>query len=50
MARKSGPSDEDYDSAVRLGLLGLTADEDADVDSIMVQLAALQLRNQHVSS
>ena len=44
MARKSGPSDDDYDNAARLGLLGLTAD-DADVDSIMVQLAALQPRN-----
>ena len=28
MARKAGPSDEDYDSAARLGLLGLIADED----------------------
>jgi hypothetical protein len=45
MARKSGPSDDDYDNAARLGLLGLTADEDAQVDSIMVQLAALQPRN-----
>jgi hypothetical protein len=44
-ARKSGPSDEDYDNAARLGLLGLTADEDSDVDSIMEQLAALQPRN-----
>jgi len=33
MARKSGPSDDDYDNAARLGLLGLTADEDAEVDS-----------------
>ena len=32
MVRKAGPSDEDYDSAARLGLLGLTAGEDADVD------------------
>ena len=45
MARKSGPSDDDYDNAARLGLLGLTADEDEDVDSIMVQLAGLQPRN-----
>jgi hypothetical protein len=45
MARKAGPSDEDYDSAVRLGLLGLTAGEDAAVDSIMEQLAGLHPRN-----
>jgi hypothetical protein len=45
MARKSGPSDDDYDNAARLGLLGLTADEDAEVDSIMMQLATLQPRN-----
>ena len=45
MARRSGPSDDDYDKAPRLGLLGLTADEDSDVDSIMGQLAALQPRN-----
>jgi hypothetical protein len=45
MARKSGPSDDDYDTAARLGLLGLTANEDSDVDSIMEQLAALQPRN-----
>ena len=25
MARKAGPTDEDYDSAARLGLLGLMA-------------------------
>jgi len=43
MARTAGPSDEDYDSAARLGLLGLTADEDAD--SIMEQLVALHSRN-----
>ncbi len=35
MARKNGPSDEDYDSAARLSLLGLTAGKEADVDSIM---------------
>ena len=45
MARKSGPNDDDYDAAARLGLLGLTADDDSDVDSIMEQLAALQPRN-----
>jgi hypothetical protein len=44
MARKAGPSDEDYDSAARLGLLGLTAGEDAEVDSIMEQLAGLHPR------
>jgi hypothetical protein len=41
MARNAGPSDEEYDSAARLGLLGLTTGEDADADSIMEQLAAL---------
>jgi hypothetical protein len=45
MARKTGPSDEDYDSAARLSLLGVTAGEDADVDSIMEQLAVLHPRN-----
>ncbi len=45
MARKAGPSDEDYDRAARLGLLGLTAGKDADVDSIMEQLAGLHPRN-----
>ena len=45
MARKAGPSDEDYDSAARLGLLGLTAGEDAAVDSIMERLAGLHPRN-----
>jgi hypothetical protein len=45
MARKAGPSDEDYDSAARLGLLGLTASEDTDVDSILEQLAALHPPN-----
>jgi hypothetical protein len=43
MARNAGPSDEDYDNAARLGLLGLTAGEDAD--SIMEQLAALHPPN-----
>jgi hypothetical protein len=28
MARKAGPTDEDYGSAARLGLLGLLADQD----------------------
>jgi len=45
MARKAGPSDEDYDRAARLGLLGLTAGEEADVDSILEQLAAMHSRN-----
>jgi hypothetical protein len=45
MARKSGPSEDDYDNAARLGLLGLTADEDSDVGAIMEQLATLQPRN-----
>jgi hypothetical protein len=45
MARKSGPSDDDYDTAARLGLLGLTADKESDVDSIMERLAALQPRH-----
>jgi hypothetical protein len=45
MARRSGPSDDDYDKAARLGLLGLTADEDLDVGAIMEQLTALQSRN-----
>jgi hypothetical protein len=45
MARKSGPSDDDHDNAARLGLLGLTAVEGSDVDSIMEQLAALQPRD-----
>jgi hypothetical protein len=43
MARKSGPSDEDYESAARLGLLGLMAEQDAD--SIMERLVALHPRN-----
>jgi hypothetical protein len=43
MARKAGPTDEDYESAARLGLLGLMADQDAD--SIMEQLLALHPRN-----
>ena len=45
MARSSGPSDDDYDNAARLGLLGLTAGEDVDVNSIMEQLAPLHPRN-----
>jgi hypothetical protein len=43
MARKVSPSDEDYDNAARLGLLGLNADQ--DTDSIMDQLADLHPRN-----
>ena len=43
MARKVRPSDEDYDNAARIGLLGLTADQDPD--SIMEQLADLHPRN-----
>lgn len=30
MARKAGPTDEGYESAAHLGLLGLMADQDAD--------------------
>jgi hypothetical protein len=43
MVRKAGPTDEDYESAARLGLLGLMVDQDAD--SIMQQLVALHPRN-----
>jgi hypothetical protein len=43
MASRARPTDEDYDSAARLGLLGLIADQDSD--SIMEQLAALHPRN-----
>ncbi len=43
MARKAGPTDDDYEKATRLGLLGLMADQDAD--SIMQQLLALHPRN-----
>jgi|SRR5271157_3863413 len=43
MARKAGPTDEDYENAARLGLLALIANEDAD--SIMEQLEALHPRN-----
>jgi len=32
MARMAGLSDEDYDGAARLGLFGLTAGEEADVE------------------
>ena len=45
VARKAGPSDEDNDSAARLGLLGLTAGHNATADSIIEQLAALHPRN-----
>jgi hypothetical protein len=30
MARKARPTDQDYESAAGLGLLGLMADQDAD--------------------
>jgi hypothetical protein len=43
MARKAGPTDEEYDSAARLGLLGLMAGQHSD--TIMEQLAALHPRN-----
>lgn len=43
MAGKSRPSDEDYDAATRLGLHGVTADQ--DLDSIMAKLADLHPRN-----
>jgi hypothetical protein len=39
MARKAGPTDEDYDKAARLGLFALIGDQDAD--SIVEQLAVL---------
>jgi hypothetical protein len=39
MASSAGPSHEDYDSAARLGLLGLRADLDSE--SIMTQLEGL---------
>ncbi len=39
----SRPTDEDYQSAARLGLLGLMADQ--DLDSVMERLAALHPRN-----
>jgi hypothetical protein len=43
MASGTGPTDEDYENATRLGLHGLMADQDSD--SIMEQLAALHPRN-----
>jgi hypothetical protein len=43
MARKAGPTDEDYDRAARLGLLGFMAGQHSD--TIMTQLAALHPRN-----
>ena len=43
MALKAGPSDEEYGSVARLGLLGLIPDQDAD--AIMEQLAAVDPRN-----
>jgi hypothetical protein len=43
MAREAGPADEDYDTAARLGLLGMMAGQHSD--TIMEQLAALHPRN-----
>jgi hypothetical protein len=43
MTSKSRPTDEDYDGAARLGLLGLMAGQHSD--TIMAQLAALHPRN-----
>jgi hypothetical protein len=43
MPRSTGPSDEDYDTATRLGLLSLTAN--SDLDAIMGRLADLHPRN-----
>ena len=43
LALGPGPTDEDYDSAARLGLPGLIPDRDAD--SIMEQPTALHPRN-----
>jgi hypothetical protein len=43
MARKAGPTDEDYEDAARLGLLGLMAGQHSD--STMEQLDALHPRN-----
>jgi hypothetical protein len=46
MASSSRPTDEDYDDAGPLGLLGLMADRDSD--SIMEKLAARHPRKQNV--
>ena len=43
MASKAGPTNEDYETAARLGLLSLN--ENQDPDSIMEQLAAVHPRN-----
>lgn len=43
MASMAHPTDEDYDSAARLGLLGLMSDQDPD--AIMEQLAGLHPRS-----
>jgi hypothetical protein len=43
MAASAGPSQDDYDDAARLGLLGLTAGQ--DLDSIMERMAELHPRN-----
>ena len=43
MAGRTGPSESDKDLAARLGLVGLTVDQ--DLDEIMFRLADLHLRN-----
>jgi hypothetical protein len=43
MAASQVPSDEDYDNAARLGLLGLATGQ--ELDSILGQLGELHLRN-----
>ncbi len=43
MAGKSGPSEEDNGTAVRLGLVGLTTDQ--DLDEIMDRLVSLCIKN-----
>jgi hypothetical protein len=43
MAGKSGPSDDDYVTVKRLGLLGLTADQ--NLDEVMDPLVSLHLKN-----
>jgi hypothetical protein len=43
MAARSSPSEEDYDTAVHLGLLGLSADQ--DLDEVMGRLVSLHPKN-----
>ena len=43
MAGRSGPSKEDYGTVIRLGLLGLTADQ--EIDEVMDRLANLHIEN-----